>query len=243
MYSYWWQSLKNTVYLTLKKSKRKATRKSFFFHWVLINTVTWALFFGLVFNAVFDDFTGGLTLRAEWRADPFPWLFILLGAGILMGGSQWFVLRSYLQHAEWWIWATLGGVVFGYASSRLLVSEADMAHDLLFIFFFVAAFQSIILLVNFKLPGLLWLPLKGLGLLFSPYFMPITTVLEGQLGVWERYLTPIVAIGALLSCTILPAGIIFALITGLYLARLLSFPAAKTTSVAELAEKTLPDAL
>jgi hypothetical protein len=60
--------------------------------------------------------------------NPYLWL-TLLGSveGIVLGCSQWLVLRQHLRHAGWWILATFVGAVIAWVTGLLITNLLAIA--------------------------------------------------------------------------------------------------------------------
>jgi hypothetical protein len=85
----------------------------FWLGWVAANMAGWVI--GVVLGAAF------FAALQESFLGPFLGAFAL---GLSTGATQWFVLRRYLKQPGQWVWASVGGTLFG-AFALSLVAQID----------------------------------------------------------------------------------------------------------------------
>lgn len=188
----------------------------FLVSWLATQIVAWALVVPLTLGV--GMLSGGLIDPANVEsgtASPIADLLALLVIGLGMGVSQYFLLRPYLERVVWWIPATLAGVLAGFALSRLLVENAFMGSDLLIIFPCVAVMQTGVLWCTGRWRALLWLPVKGFALLFTPYMLSAFMALPYE---FTKDLPLFISGGmTLLTLSCVVPGVLYAIPTGLLL--------------------------
>ncbi|MFN2197496.1 MAG: hypothetical protein ACK2UW_15370 [Anaerolineales bacterium] len=103
--------------------------------WILTTILGWALF--LLWVALFDTPMGSLRMP---EGDGWALAFGML-IGLVIGVSQWFILRTRLPRPGWWIPANL----LGFGLAGLVYNHLDNLGMLFFGFFLTGVFTGLVL--------------------------------------------------------------------------------------------------
>ena len=148
--------------------------KMFLITWTIGNVIVWAALAYIILNSSLFDME-----YAAWRDEneisTIGLLSRYLLIGSAMGFAQWIALRPHIRLASPWIVATGGGAFFRGTISRSLLHIYDLSFDLMVIMMIVAVMQAAVLWLSTS-RAVLWILFKFLGLLLTPYVVPLTSI-------------------------------------------------------------------